>query len=256
MNDYLDGLLARSFQYAPDEQTAPPIVRPRPVSRFETPEAAPLEEIDLVVRPRPAAPLADVPSEPFRAAPPGSPPPPAPQGAVEGTAERVLIPPEEPPQPPPAARDIVRDSAGVFHTSHTISEQPILLTPEVPQRRSEPPERGQIEPRRAPGDNAPERAPDLTTHIAREFREIHERETLLRPLVAPDDTRLDAPAQGAPGFAPPPAPPTIRVSIGQIVVQAVRPTEAPGRARPSEARPAVPAPRMSLEQYLKQRSKR
>jgi hypothetical protein len=45
--------------------------------------------------------------------------------------------------------------------------------------------------------------------------------------------------------APDPPAPTIRVTIGRVEVRAVTPTPAPSR------KPARPAPRMSLDEYLR-----
>jgi hypothetical protein len=70
------------------------------------------------------------------------------------------------------------------------------------------------------------------------------------PLLLP--AHRAAPAPGVPEQLPiaagaPPAPPTVRVTIGRVEVRAVFPAPEPSRPAPS------PPPRLTLAEYLKQR---
>jgi hypothetical protein len=278
MSDYLGRLAARTIA-THDALPAGEIVRPRMLSAFEPPDAA-IEPIDARDRdafaqaqdavagvgPLPAAPHLPPaldrqhPAEQTRPqAPPGSS---ALQGAMRpglsATRQSRLPDQSDPPEPSPHARPPIRaEAVGAMgadlpeptpsrldarHTSADALTAPrIVPAPPTPTIASPP----------ALAPTADAAMPESTRPLTRAEAPTAQAAD---PVAALPSLRAASASPIAPQFPAaalqPPAPPTIRVTIGRIEVRAITPPARPAPRATSERR----GPALSLDGYLKRRN--
>jgi hypothetical protein len=274
MAGYLSNLAARFF-------SSKPAVRPRLPSLFESapgpsmltePERTAMRVVEqerIAPQPVPAATVA--PATRIDSAPPARPAPVVPneqrtpeieetrtvEPEVRRLIHRVREPlhpvdvPSEAPHPPTSPHVVVRPElrpSDVTETALTAREHPALsslhseskperpLPVELPLRLNLPPQ--PEEPRIGASRPLAERAP-VTAPPTRP----------LAPLIAPQPE--PRPAKLA-ATLPEPAPqesPSVQVTIGRLIVEAVMPASAPA----AMSAPRAPVPRLSLDDYLRQR---
>jgi hypothetical protein len=285
MGDYLNHVAARV-------SGLPAAVRPRLPSLFEPPKPlastrlssvfnarrdgegfhSVTEEVDAAV---PAASSASAATAPrvHRVRP--APPPPQPTEAID---DRVsLHEPSAAPTPRPVTRRVAESSAPQAHQefsepSHAHTITPVVIPrpaghedrPAAPRHRNASIETSEV---RALGQAAPphslsprfDSAPSEPPLV----REVHAIDRLAPAPAQPGRAAPVVPAPVQYASAPKPAPPvffneavenaapSVQVVIGRVTVQAVTP---PPHVAPAPPRPR--APRLSLEDYLKQREAR
>jgi hypothetical protein len=244
-----------------------------PIAAPRREEAGPRRETPIAARPAPAAP--EPPSEPERRARPASPPRPAPARQAPARIELAGPPAADSAgrstdrEPAHAGQDAAlfprlsepRRTAAPHRAAGTLPlPAPLALpvdSPQKPGERESP--RDAIPPVGLPPGEGPVRRRAASIAHAPQASELRPRLQPADPFPqtsAPAVSSGSGPAAARPTSSSPHSEPTetvVQVHIGRIEVRAV---QAPAPVAPASARPQPAGPKMSLEEYLRQREGR